>query len=1068
MLAMDTTAEKPSFADLKVGELLKEVRVEYPTTEAVEAAVSAIRSCLHQIPEHQVTSSLAPSFVEDLGVPAHKAKFSFKCPELVEIVGSFAVRAMAKPVQTIDLAVYIPKNCFQEKDFLNHRYHAKRALYLAAVQKHMARCSIVRSTKWTLLHHDGRKPLLLVQLADDLGFDFKFDILLVPVIRREVFTISKLAPSRNNLRTSLSGMGPETTPHYNASILEDMDMQAHCSYLNTAFSQHDGLRDTVLLLKVWMRQRGFADMSDSFNGFLMSMLLAHLINTGERKIASNMNAFQLFRICIEILAGGHFLEKGLFFKQASSKIDRERGKAYFQYFDVVMFDSSDLYNMAFRLTKDALKEIKEAACGTIAAMKSSRDCGFDEVFMTAIDFSAKFDYHVRICMKHQALESLKPPSFADEDKCRDVERQVERILSSGLGDRASLVRVYGRTLPPNWILEGGVHASRTLPIFVGINARNFDVAYRMVDAGPSADNTDEAAKFRSFWGEKAELRRFKDGTINETAVWECDSMQRHLILQNIVGHLLLRHLSLSSSDIYVTAGQLDFALMEGKKDPSASGPKLLEAFNALSKRIRGLDDLPLKISSIQPLHAAFRHAAVFPPEVHVLADGRPTEGFSHEWVAACADPCEVMVQLEGSGRWPSNQEAIAKTKIAFCLKIAESMHRLYGVKCVAAEDSVDLLMHGFCFRLKVYYDKDPTLVQTRHDKVHHMAMESIHLPDKNMDLLHKLKNDLMLQSLHSSMLSGLHGRYPIYGPTVRLAKRWVGSHLFSDVLQDEAVDLLVAYLFLKPASYSPPLSRITGFLRFLQLLKNYDWALSPLIVDLNGDFTAKELDFILDEFHRVRKQEPSNELQKADQRWAAMFIATPYDMRSHTWTALSPSCMTLKRLVAYARTSAELLSKLIKGETPEKWHSLFRTPLNLYDVILKIQPSKLAHPLRVLFPADIKAAAKVVIRSSKDDFMAWLPGAAAHRGLIDVEKQLLIGFDPTLCLLQDLKVKFGDLFSFWYDHIGSPVIGLNWKIQSNQASAKKRKRLEEQEDILIELGRMGEGFLESVHVVASP
>lgn len=29
----------------------------------------------------------------------------------------------------------------------------------------------------------------------------------------------------------------------------------------------------------------------------------------------------------------------------------------------------------------------------------------------------------------------------------------------------------------------------------------------------------QAGKFRMFWGEKAELRRFKDGTINETAGW---------------------------------------------------------------------------------------------------------------------------------------------------------------------------------------------------------------------------------------------------------------------------------------------------------------------------------------------------------------------------------------------------------------------------------------------------------------------------------------------------------------------------------------------------------------------
>lgn len=53
-------------------------------------------------------------------------------------------------------------------------------------------------------------------------------------------------------------------------------------------------------------------------------------------------------------------------------------------------------------------------------------------------------------MKH---EPVKPLSFADEDKCRDAEKQVFRILSQGLGNRVSLVRVYGRAPPPAWSLE---------------------------------------------------------------------------------------------------------------------------------------------------------------------------------------------------------------------------------------------------------------------------------------------------------------------------------------------------------------------------------------------------------------------------------------------------------------------------------------------------------------------------------------------------------------------------------------------------------------------------------------
>lgn len=64
------------------------------------------------------------------------------------------------------------------------------------------------------------------------------------------------------------------------------------------------------------------------------------------------------------------------------------------------------------------------------------------------------------------------------------------------------------------------------------------------------------------------------------------------------------------------------------------------------------------------------------------------------------------------------------------------------------------------------------------------------------------------------------------------------------------------------------------------------------------------------------------------------------------------------------------------------------------------------------------------------------------------------------------QVKFGDVFDYWYDRIGSTVVCLNWKSPPNQESLKKRKRAEEYEEILIELGRMGAGFVESIHVAA--
>ena len=59
--------------------------------------------------------------------------------------------------------------------------------------------------------------------------------------------------------------------------------------------------------------------------------------------------------------------------------------------------------------------------------------------------------------------------------------------------------------------------------------------------GPSADDKVLATAFRQFWGDKSELRRFKDGAIVEAVVWqESSAGGGQSIPQLIVRHVLER------------------------------------------------------------------------------------------------------------------------------------------------------------------------------------------------------------------------------------------------------------------------------------------------------------------------------------------------------------------------------------------------------------------------------------------------------------------------------------------------------------------------------------------------
>ena len=131
-----------------------------------------------------------------------------------------------------------------------------------------------------------------------------------------------------------------------------------------------------------------------------------------------------------------------------------------------------------------------------------------------------------------------------------------------------------------------------------------------------------------------------------------------------------------------------------------------------------------------------------------------------------------------------------------------------------------------------------------------------------------------------------------FSTTVRLAKRWLHSHLFSSLVTEEAVELLVAHLFLSPRPYDAPTSPFVGFLRFLELLATFDWTGQPLIVNLDRELTAQAQTDIVHHFASV--QEGAR---------PPLFIATPADRTSAHWTTETPSRSTLSRLVKFAQTS---------------------------------------------------------------------------------------------------------------------------------------------------------------------
>jgi hypothetical protein len=69
----------------------------------------------------------------------------------------------------------------------------------------------------------------------------------------------------------------------------------------------------------------------------------------------------------------------------------------------------------------------------------------------------------------------------------------------------------------------------------------------------------------------------------------------------------------------------------------------------------------------------------------------------------------LQVQLEGSGKWPNDNEAMAKMKAALGCEIANALESQLSMHARATEHCLDVYFSGFAFRLVLWSDRDEAI-----------------------------------------------------------------------------------------------------------------------------------------------------------------------------------------------------------------------------------------------------------------------------------------------------------------------------------------------------------------------
>lgn len=509
-------------------------------------------------------------------------------------------------------------------------------------------------------------------------------------------------------------------------------------------------------------------------------------------------------------------------------------------------------------------------------------------------------------------------------------------LRQGLGDRIKTLAVLHPSSQPRPISQA--NPSNPSIIFIGL-ILNTENAFRLVDHGPAAQEqeSEAARQFRELWGEKAELRRFKDGSIVESVVWDVKTTEeRSHIPALMVQYLLRRHCGLQDGAVVTWQDQFDSVLRLPPSIASlyqASGAPTgykaaVTAFDNLVKAIKALDEeLPLAVLNVSPVAESLRYTSVIAPTplTAAIVSALPAP-------ARYAPSMEIIIEFERSGRWPDDLRAIQKIKLAFFERLGsclmESMKGAQanvvvgdGITSSGIQDQAMLEIitpEGWMFCARIWQDREATLLDRIIDDKSHIPK---HLRPKlggegalerqaALEAREVYNRRFIHAPRHHRAIAALSHRFSAFAGTVRLMKRWLASHwLLHGHISEEAAELLCTRIFLanqesgtagesSATTIGVPGTKERGFAMVVELLKDWQWE--------NG------LSIPLYDAAENAEQEPPS-VSVVASKGSAWVLITEHDSSGRMWTSHGPDAVVARRIQTIAKATWTSLHSIENG-----------------------------------------------------------------------------------------------------------------------------------------------------------
>ncbi|KIJ60730.1 hypothetical protein HYDPIDRAFT_31953 [Hydnomerulius pinastri MD-312] len=1103
---------------LQIDALLPNVRPKESRKAPLDRFLLALRSHLLSLPpiepQNPVTAARTLS-KKGVAVPfalphpnqEAKWKVAFERPSDVNVVGSWANQICVKKKDGgnfgVDLTVEMPSSLFQEKDYLDARYFHKRSYYLAVIAQSVSSTFEVDTFYGSALG-DPRLTLLVLRPRKASEHDFTkthAEVRIIPVLPlSHPIPFSRLSPSHSNVRleSTSSSQQPSftssSTPIYNTAILLSTYPKLSLLSTNTLTKTSPAFVDAHALLRIWANQRGYGEGAMCIRGFegkgsLWASLLGLIIGgeepaggkagkTGMRRpIGKGLSSYQLFRASLDFLAKHEFGKSPAFVKSANGH--RFPPDEYTSNHCAVFVDATSTLNTLADVPLTSLDMLRYDAQQTLEHLNNS--LGADDIFADIFlkdqtHLSKRCDAIVRVDLSHVSKHpsALEFVDYGTSDNA--LLAAVSKILRRGLGDRVQAIAIFHPSSTSRPISEAS--APRIPAVHIGL-IYSPENAFRLVDHGPAAEEqeTQAAREFRQLWGSKAELRRFKDGRIVESVVWEVQtSDERAHIPASVLRHLLHLHFGIPVADIQTIQTPFDAKLRipdDVSRLHSSSGSvggfkAALSAFDGIVRSLKSLDDqLPLALLNVSPVSEYLRYTSTFSPLPLPLSSSLalPTP-------LRYLPKIPIILEFEKSSKWPDDLRAIQKIKLAFFETIATAlMAATPGLRAsvyigdpsdsaIQDQASLEILTpEGWAFSARIWHDREATLLErlVATAPARPVSLAPTPTPKDQREARHALDHytrHFIHAPRHHRAITTLSHRYTAYSGTVRLVKRWLASHwLLNTHVSEEAVEIICARPFvgsgttmLGETAASVPRSKERGFALVVEDLAGWSPE-DPLFVPIYEDSGPLE--------------KPS--VVAVSSKQGVWTISTSEDKAGRMWTSSGPDAVAVHRLRALAKEACKILQEA--DTDPYDVKRLFSHATDDYNVLIELNQAVLPR-----YHQNVDANPAV-----------WSKDRSGHA--TDDEGVFRPGFDPAWMLLDDLQTTYSDTLKFFFDVYGGHRIGAVWlpsvsgtrpfralggfsstPAPKDEKSKDKGSAMLNQQAILDEMERLGAGLIKKIVV----